>query len=69
MPSNNAVTGYMSPSGSHFSTRTLRQWLEQDSFRDVVIRLANDAFLRNFTRLGLLPMMDFTFLCTANKYN
>lgn len=46
----------------------IAKWLEQDSFRDIVIKVADSAFLRNFARLGLSSMMDFTFLCTANKY-
>lgn len=41
---------------------------ESDSFRDVVIRVSENPFLRNFSRIGFGPMMDFTFLCKANKY-
>lgn len=42
--------------------------LEGDSFRDVVIRVSENPFLRNFTRIGIGSMMDFTFLCKANKF-
>jgi IS5 family transposase len=41
---------------------------EVDSFRDVVIRVSENPFLRNFARIGMGPMMDFTFLCKANKF-
>jgi len=37
-------------------------FVEQDSYRDVVIRIENSEFLRNFTGLGVKPMMDYSFL-------
>lgn len=36
--------------------------LEGDSFRDVVVRLADNEFLSHFCRLGCRSVMDFTFL-------
>jgi IS5 family transposase len=41
---------------------------EVASYRDVVIRVSENPFLRNFARIGIGPMMDFTFLCKANKF-
>lgn len=40
-------------------------FVEGDSYRDVVVRVANSEFLQYFVRLGHRPMMDFTFLCRA----
>jgi len=41
-------------------------FIEQDSYRDVVIRVENSDFLRTFVGLGFFkPMMDFTFLSKA----
>ncbi len=44
------------------------RWIELDSFRDLIIRVSDSAFLRNFVKIGLGPMMDFTFLSRANKF-
>jgi len=41
------------------------QFVEQDSFRDVVVLIENSEFLRNFVRLGVKPMMDYSFLNKA----
>jgi IS5 family transposase len=40
-------------------------FVEQDSFRQVVIRIENSEFLRHFVGLGVKPMMDFSFLDKA----
>lgn len=40
-------------------------FVEQDSYRKAVIRIANSEFLRAFVRLGQKPTMDFTFLNKA----
>jgi IS5 family transposase len=40
-------------------------FVEQDSYRQVVVRIENSEFLRHFVGLGLKPMMDFTFLNKA----
>ena len=40
-------------------------FLEGDSYRDVVIRIDESPFLREFVGLGWQPMMDFTFLSRA----
>jgi IS5 family transposase len=40
-------------------------FVEQDSYRDVVIRIENSEFLRHFVGLGVKPMMDYSFLCRA----
>jgi transposase, IS5 family len=37
------------------------------SYRETVIRIATDATLRNFTKIFSGPMVDFSFLCKANK--
>jgi IS5 family transposase len=42
------------------------QFVEQQSFRDVVVLIENSEFLRHFVRLGVHPMMDFSFLNKAN---
>jgi len=41
------------------------QFLEQDSYRDLVRRIDTSEFLRGFVGLGIKPMMDFTFICKA----
>jgi IS5 family transposase len=40
-------------------------FLEGDSYRDVVVRIEESDFLREFVGLGIKPMMDFTFLSKA----
>jgi IS5 family transposase len=40
-------------------------FIEQDSFRQVVIRIENSEFLQHFVGLGINPMMDFSFLDKA----
>lgn len=40
-------------------------FVEQDSYRDVVVRIENSEFLRHFVGLGPKPMMDYTFLSRA----
>lgn len=41
-------------------------FIEQDSYRDVVVRIEDSEFLRNFSMLGLYKvMMDFTFMSKA----
>ena len=40
-------------------------FVEQDSYRDVVIRIENSEFLRHFAGLGVKPMMDYSFLSKA----
>ena len=40
-------------------------FVEQDSFRQVVIRIENSEFLRHFVGLGIESMMDFSFLNKA----
>lgn len=41
------------------------QFIEQQSFRDVVVLIENSEFLRNFVRLGVDSMMDYSFLNKA----
>lgn len=41
------------------------QCIEQQSYRDVVVLIENSEFLRNFVRLGVEPMMDYSFLNKA----
>src|SRR3990170_3690954 len=41
------------------------QFVEQSSFRDVVVLIANSEFLHNFVRLGVKHMMDYSFLNKA----
>lgn len=43
----------------------LVMFLEGDSYRDVVVRIEESPFLREFVGLGWQPMMDFTFLSRA----
>lgn len=56
-------------SGDYTSEQILRalvvMFLEGDSYRDVVVRVENSEFLQSFVKLGLKPMMDYTFLCRA----
>ncbi len=40
-------------------------FLEGDSYRDVVVRIENSEFFRGFVKLGIKPMMDYSFLCRA----
>jgi len=40
-------------------------FVEQDSLRQVIIRIENSEFLRHFVGLGIKPMMDFSFLDKA----
>jgi len=40
-------------------------FVEQDSLRQVVIRIENSEFLQHFVGLGIKPMMDFSFLDKA----
>jgi len=41
------------------------QFIERQSFRDVVVLIENSEFLRNFVRLGVNHMMDYSFLNKA----
>ena len=41
------------------------QFVEQQSYRDVVVLIENSEFLRNFVRLGDKPVMDYSFLNKA----
>jgi len=40
-------------------------FIEQDSYRKVVVRIENSEFLRDFVGLGIKPMMDYSFLNKA----
>ena len=40
-------------------------FIEGDSYRDVVIRIENSEFSQRFVKLGMKPMMDYSFLCKA----
>jgi IS5 family transposase len=40
-------------------------FIEQDSYRKVVVRVENSEFLRGFVGLGIKPMMDYSFLNKA----
>lgn len=40
-------------------------FIEGDSFRDVVVRIENSEFFQRFVKLGVMPMMDYSFLCKA----
>jgi IS5 family transposase len=40
-------------------------FVEQDSFRKVVVRIENSEFLRDFAGLGIKAMMDYSFLNKA----
>jgi len=57
---------------ARFSTSTLFRSIlvrviEQLSFRDLIIRLDDSMFLRNFIQIGLDPVMGFTLIETAQK--
>ena len=43
----------------------LVMFVEQDSYRKVVVRIENSEFLRDFVGLGIKPMMDYSFLNKA----
>lgn len=43
----------------------LVMFIEQDSYRQVVIRIENSEFLQSFVGLGIKPMMDYSFLNKA----
>ena len=43
----------------------LVMFIEQDSYRQVVIRIENSEFLRSFVGLVIKPMMDYSFLNKA----
>jgi IS5 family transposase len=55
--------------GGYTSEQILRalvvMFVEQDSYRQVVIRIDNSEFLRCFVRLGVKATMDYTFLNKA----
>jgi IS5 family transposase len=55
--------------GGYTSEQVLRalvvMFVEQDSYRQVVIRIDNGEFLRCFVRLGVKATMDYTFLNKA----
>lgn len=40
-------------------------FIEGDSYRDVVVRIENSEFFQRFVKLGIMPMMDYSFLCKA----
>lgn len=40
-------------------------FMEGDSYRDVVVRIENSEFFQRFVKLGIKPMMDYSFLCKA----
>jgi transposase, IS5 family len=40
-------------------------FVEDEDYRGAVVRIANSEFLQHFVRLGIKPVMDFTFLCKA----
>jgi len=40
-------------------------FVEQDSYRKVIVRIENSEFLRGFVGLGIKPMMDYSFLNKA----
>ena len=40
-------------------------FLEGAAYRKVVIQVENSEFLRRFVKLGIKPMMDYTFVCKA----
>lgn len=58
---------------SRFSTEQLLRvfivrFIEQLSYRETVIRIAESDFLRNFTRIGMGKVMGHVFLCGAFKH-
>jgi len=40
-------------------------FIEGDSYREVVIRIENSEFFQKFVKLGIVRMMDYSFLCKA----
>lgn len=56
-------------SGRYTSEQIVRalivMFVEGDSYRDGVVRIETSEFLRNFVRLGVRPMMDYSFLSKA----
>jgi IS5 family transposase len=55
-------SGYTS---EHILRSLIVMFVEQDSYRQVVVRIENSEFLRHFVGLGLQSMMDFSFLSKA----
>ena len=55
-------TGYTS---EQLLRALLVMFIEDDSYRDVVVRIDTSEFLRHFVRLGFKATMDFTFLSKA----
>jgi len=57
--------------GQYTSGQILRalvvMFVEEDSFRDAVIRIDTSEFLRDFVGLGIQPTMDFSFLSKAHS--
>jgi len=55
--------------GGYTSEQILRtllvMFVEQDSYRQTVIRIENSEFLRHFVRLGVKSTMDYSFLSKA----
>jgi IS5 family transposase len=55
--------------GGYTSEQILRaiivMFMEGDSYRDVVVRIENSEFFQRFVKLGIEPMMDYSFLCKA----
>ena len=55
--------------GGYTSEQVLRSlivmFIEGDSYRDVVVRIENSEFFQRFVKLGIKPMMDYSFLCKA----
>jgi IS5 family transposase len=49
----------------HLLRALIVMFVEQDSYRNAVIRIENSEFLRSFIRLGHKSTMDFTFLNRA----
>jgi IS5 family transposase len=44
------------------------KWVELEPYRKAIIRVAESDFLRNFCRIGLGEVPNFTFFCDALKY-
>jgi IS5 family transposase len=58
--------------GAKFSSEQVLRMLlvmviEQCTYRQTIIRVAESDFLRNFTRIGMGKVMSFAFLCAAFK--
>lgn len=45
----------------------LVMYMEGCSYRETVIRIDTSEFLRGFVGLGILPMLDYSFLCRAHS--